>query len=387
MPNRLPALSMIRVLVVEDNDGDYGITRELLDEWNRRNRTLNFELSRAESFQQAVTLLSNLRFDAILLDLTLPDAQGVDTFYCLRTITPDLPILILSGLDDEYVALKAVQAGAQDYLLKGSIDENLIGRSIHYAVERNITFRELRDLKESALRADRMKSEFLLKLCSDLSDGARFLIGSTERSLREEDTKAHYRQLDRVLQYSRGLITTTHFLRDFANMELGTFSMQRTAFSLQTLLSNVASENQEKFREKEGCITTQVGELLPEQILGDRERIHQILTAVVNQAIRLAPANGEITLRTTRGLVSSKEIELHFTISVPGPSIGVPQQEELFERLAQTDTSALRKHRVDELHLTIAALIVRAMRGKIWMACCKESAPVFHVSLPVETVE
>jgi PAS domain S-box-containing protein len=122
----------IKILLVEDNPGDVRLLQEFLRDVN----STHFTLSPVESLQQALSYLDRENFDVVLLDLSLPDSQGLETFVTIDRRFPTLPIIVLTGLDDETVALRAMQEGAQDYLVKGQVDGNLLARAIRYAIER-----------------------------------------------------------------------------------------------------------------------------------------------------------------------------------------------------------------------------------------------------------
>lgn len=121
----------MKVLLVEDNPGDARLIEVLLAE-----EAPDFRIARAGRLSEAIGLARAETFDAALLDLSLPDSHGVETVSRLRRESPDLPIVVLSGLNNEEIALRALQSGAQDYLVKGRADGNLIKRAILYAVER-----------------------------------------------------------------------------------------------------------------------------------------------------------------------------------------------------------------------------------------------------------
>jgi serine phosphatase RsbU (regulator of sigma subunit) len=126
----LVGLDPMRVLLVEDDDGDALIVEEELIESGAQ-----VTLDRVETLAGAVG--SGLaRYDCVLLDLNLPDAQGLDGLRELRALAPGLAVLVLTGLDDERRGIEAVAAGAQDYLVKGSTSGVLLARSLRYAVER-----------------------------------------------------------------------------------------------------------------------------------------------------------------------------------------------------------------------------------------------------------
>ena len=123
-----------RILLVEDNLGDVGLLRATLSEVPSSN--FAFHLVHVDRLSAALSTLAQATFDALLLDLSLPDAQGVDTLRRVRQAAPALPIVVLTGLDDDKVALSAMRNGAQDYLVKGQVTSNLLVRSMRYAIER-----------------------------------------------------------------------------------------------------------------------------------------------------------------------------------------------------------------------------------------------------------
>ena len=120
------------VLLVEDNPGDARTLREMLFEVG----TARFHLTHVDRLSHAVQLLGQVRFDAVLLDLGLPDARGLEAMRPVREAAPDVPIVVLSDKEDEQLAVQAVQLGAQDYLVKGLGTGNVVARSIRYAIER-----------------------------------------------------------------------------------------------------------------------------------------------------------------------------------------------------------------------------------------------------------
>ena len=122
----------LRVLSVEDNPGDAILVREML----RDASPDGFVLENADRLSTAVSCLLDGAVDCVLLDLSLPDAEGLEALAQVRTVALDVPIIVLSGRSDEVLAVQAVHEGAQDYLIKGQVDARLLSRSITYAIER-----------------------------------------------------------------------------------------------------------------------------------------------------------------------------------------------------------------------------------------------------------
>ena len=121
------------ILLIEDNPGDARLFKEMLKDAGRA----SFSLDIRETLAAGVDYLSKNIVDIVLLDLTLPDSKGIDTLKKMLENHVSIPVVILSGLDDEQTALEAVKIGAQDYLIKGEIDTPLLTRALRYAIERH----------------------------------------------------------------------------------------------------------------------------------------------------------------------------------------------------------------------------------------------------------
>ena len=149
-----------KILLIEDNPGDERLIRELLSE----TRYLRADITAVPTLREALDLVSARRFEVILLDLNLPDSGGMGTVIQAHAAAPDIPILVLTGLDDDAVGAEAVRRGAQDYLVKRNLDPDAFARIIFYAHERHQSKREL------------MRSEFRLRrLIQSYTDGVLVL--------------------------------------------------------------------------------------------------------------------------------------------------------------------------------------------------------------------
>ncbi len=123
---------MIKVLLVEDNPVDAQLSWDSLEEWGSG----EFELVHVETLAEALRRLGRRRFDAVLLDLSLPDARDLDGVSQMLRTSPGVPIVVLSGWPDDKAGLDAVQAGAQDFLVKGQVSGAVLARAVRYAIER-----------------------------------------------------------------------------------------------------------------------------------------------------------------------------------------------------------------------------------------------------------
>lgn len=129
----------IDVLLIEDDEDDYVLSAELL----RESKARPFSITWVQRLETGIEHLAGNTPDVVLLDLSLPDSRGIDTFLQLHRAASHLPVILLTGLDDESVGIRAVKEGAQDYLVKGKIDSHLLVRAILYAIERKRTKEQL----------------------------------------------------------------------------------------------------------------------------------------------------------------------------------------------------------------------------------------------------
>jgi DNA-binding response OmpR family regulator len=131
----------LRILIVEDNPADADLIREMLPQTD----SLHFQAESVHRLSGALARLERRDIDLVLLDLGLPDSQGLPTFHALRRAVPDIPVIVLSGNDDQELAISAVRDGAQDYLVKGRFGGDLLVRAARYALEREHLIMELRE--------------------------------------------------------------------------------------------------------------------------------------------------------------------------------------------------------------------------------------------------
>ncbi|MEQ9619613.1 MAG: ATP-binding protein [Deltaproteobacteria bacterium] len=190
---------MINLLLVEDNPGDARIIKELLLE----SSIDRVELTNAECLDDAIERIGEKDFDIVISDLSLPDAQGIDTLKSIISAVPEIPVVVLTGNNDDTLGLKLIQQGAQDFLVKGQIDSNLLIRSINYAIERKLAETELQRKKteiEEAHDKLRTTSQMLIQaekmsavgtlvagVAHELNNPLMGIINAIEMGLRKTD--------------------------------------------------------------------------------------------------------------------------------------------------------------------------------------------------------
>jgi signal transduction histidine kinase len=160
----------MRILLVEDNPGD----SRLLQEYLKDAGADRYQVTHADRLAGGLERLAEANVDAVLLDLSLPDSQGMDTLVRMREAAKAVPIVVLTGIEDEALGMRLIQAGAQDYLIKGQVSGPLLTRSLQYAVERKRAEEELQrtlgQVRTLSRRLEVVREEERTRIARELHD-------------------------------------------------------------------------------------------------------------------------------------------------------------------------------------------------------------------------
>lgn len=157
-------MEKLSILIVEDTPADILLIKEMLSDIRKK---LTCELTEAPTLKAAIGVLANTEFDAVLLDLHLPDSQGIETVRRVVSRFPESAVVVLTGLNNEQMAVQAIRYGAQDFLEKQDLSPTMLLRSVFYAIERKKFLQEKEDLLEDlALALKKIESlEMILPMC------------------------------------------------------------------------------------------------------------------------------------------------------------------------------------------------------------------------------
>lgn len=366
----------INVLLIEDSPDDATLILEMLAEANGP----GFRVERVDCLWDGLERLAQNGIDFLLLDLSLPDSVGLPTFLAARTQAHGVPIVVLTGLDDETVAATTIHAGAQDYLIKGEVSGSLIARSIRHAIERHRVLEELDHARKKQLR---LKDEFLShvshELRSPLSVVHQFvtipvdgLAGDLSPEQREylgialENVNRLRRMIDELLEVTRA--------------ETGKLTVEAERTSVTEVIANTLNTFRISAEEKAICLSSHVSDVLP-PALADPERLRQILTNLIDNAIKFTPEGGTVTIRA--GFFEKDKDFLCVSVADTGRGISPAAAPRIFDRFYQ-ESGALEGHRKGlGLGLYICRELVSRHRGRIWVESRPGQGSVFSFTLPV----
>jgi signal transduction histidine kinase len=363
----------LAVLLIEDNPGDLRLVAEALSD----TRLVRWHLSCRETLSEGLALLGEQPFAAVLLDLTLPDCVGGDTIKRVHAAAPHIPIVVLTGLDNEAISRDAVRAGAQDFLVKGLFDGGLLSRALFFAIERARFHRELEKARDEALQAAKLKSEFLGIISHEMRTPMNAILGPLELLADIGNDPTQIELAKTALLGSHAMLALIDDILDYSRLVGGDLRLREVAFDVTDMLDAIIEDFIAPAKEK--GLELQVRNELAQPLLlaGDPARLGQILMNLIGNAIKFTE-RGEIAVVVNLETESAMDATLRFSVADTGIGIAKDVQKKLFAPFSQADASSTRKFGGTGLGLAIAAQIVERMSGTIGIASTPGSGSTFH---------
>lgn len=361
----MPLTKPISILLVEDSKPDARYVQEMLKP-PAYAHTHKLSLADAQECEPS-------SFDVLLLDLTLPDASGLESFLAMLGWAPSLPIIILTGLDDEDIAVKAVQLGAQDYILKKEISEHTLSRTIRYAIERN-QFQE----NTKRLAVFEQHEEFMATLTHDLKNpliGANRILELMAEQVMGGVSPKQAKLLLQLRDSNKLLLSMIQNLIEVYRFERDVDSVRLEDTNLLTIINQCVDEI-EPIAEHRGI--SLMANLPPEikNVLADADSIRRVVQNLLGNALKFTPDGGQIRL-AIYATIKSVIVEIGDT----GPGIPADEQVRLFQRFSQGRVG--RKYTPGTgLGLYLCKQIVDAHHGEIVCESKEGVGTTFKVSLP-----
>jgi signal transduction histidine kinase len=363
------------VLLIEDNPGDADLVRLRLVE-----ASSELEVSCVNRLSSGLESLAQKTPAVVLLDLNLPDSHGADTYRSLLKKAPTVPIVVLSGLEDELLATKAVHQGVQDYLVKGNFDSKQLARAIRYAIERQALLISLDMSRKQQLQ---FKDEFLShvshELRTPLSSIHQFvtilldgLAGNVPAEQREH--------LGTVLGSANQLLAMIDDLLEATRAESGKLRVEVRCINIGDTVLQAVTMLRAAANEKQINLEMMVDSGLP-LVSADPERVLQILLNLIDNSLKFTPAGGSVTVNACL----SPQDPAYVCISVTDTGRGVsPESKHLiFERLYQDPNSSSNSRKGLGLGLYIVQELVKLHGGRIWVESQPGHGSVFSFTLPL----
>jgi len=366
----------LKVLLVEDNAGDARLLREMFT----TERPGSVELTHLMRMRDALVHLAKGGVDIVLLDMGLPDGHGLDTVRRARAVAPDVPLIVLTGLDDEALAAEAMKEGAQDYLIKGQIENRALPRALRHAIERHRMQAETDHIRTNQLQ---FKDEFLSHVSHELRSPLTAIyqfVTILQDGLAGEVNLEQRQHLEIVLRNVKQLRAMINDLLEVTSVQAGKLLIRLERTSILDAITYTVDTLQGAARDKGITLSAATEGPLPD-IWADPTRIRQILIILVDNAIKFTPTAGTVKVQARKW--ESDPRFLVIEVADTGCGISADKTELIFERLFQVSDPALAGRKGLGLGLYICKELVSRQGGKIWASSVSGEGSNFSFVLPV----
>jgi signal transduction histidine kinase len=386
----------IHILLVEDSITDVVILNRIFSRANPQ----KWQITHVEELEKAIEISTNnsqlnqdnsqlenchnRKFDVVLLDLSLPDSIGIDTLKEYRAAVSDIPVVILTGLDNEDLALQAMAEGAQDYIVKDDMTISRLERAIRYAIERGEILNRLRESEENTRQAlareqelNQLKSNFVAMVSHEFRTPMTIIRSSVEileyhgLNLNDERRLKYFLRIQTAIDKMLQLLDDILFIN---KTELSKIKYQPVALSLKEFCLEIIEINQLSTKNQHEIIFNYQGKCI--QVEMDEELLNCILTNLFSNSIKYSHPQSKIYFD-----VICQDNTVIFRIQDQG--IGIPPQDQkhLFQNFYRA--SNVQNIQGTGLGLAIVQKCVDMHGGKIEMESQMGVGTTVTVTLPL----
>lgn len=361
----------MNILIVEDNLADF----ELID--LRLKRVGNYQTSNAKTLEEALDMLQNHKFKMILLDLGLPDSQGERTFDKIIEKFNNIPIVLMTGLNDQELGLSLIKKGAQDFLLKDEITSFNLRKSIGYASNRFETQKALKESEEKLKHSNQTKDKFFSILAHDLRNPIGSFVVTTDylsTCLEEDDLDDVKVLISEMNKSSKKTLELLENLLVWAKTQNGQIGCSPQIIDLSLTIDSVISLV--KTKKNIGDINFISNIPNKTMIFADSNMLHTILRNLITNAVKFSNETGNI-------YIDFVEKSSEFVISVKDEGIGLSEKDinRLFKLDINTQSIGKSDLKGSGLGLLLVQEFVELHDGRVWVESQEDKGSTFFFTI------
>ncbi|MDA3942895.1 MAG: hybrid sensor histidine kinase/response regulator [Bacteroidetes bacterium] len=373
----------LNILLVEDNPGDAMLIEELLLESNQ----FDFNITHAETLKAGLYMVEKDEYDIILLDLGLPDSQGLEALETMLKKAYHLPVVVITGLDDNETGRKAINMGAQSYIIKGLNNARALSNTIMHAIERNKILLELKakdaEMKKINARlqeANNAKERLIALLSHDLRGPVKNIVTLLELLLddfNEFDDEKKKKILMTCVKSGQSTEELLETLLDWARLQ----SDEKKIHPQQTALKTFIDESIEPVLamavQKNISFSNQT---IDDQLFyADKDMIATVLRNLLSNAIKFTPQNGSIAIKSERPINGGVKIAVEDT------GVGIKEEDinKIFDITEGFTTPGTDKEKGSGFGMILCKEFVEKNNGKLYIESKKGKGTTVSFVLPM----
>lgn len=363
------------VLLIEDNPGDADLVRLRLVEGKTPVR-----VDCVNRLSDALIALAKELPSLVLLDLNLPDSHGAETYRKVMEKAPNVPVVVLTGHDDEALAVKAVHQGVQDYLVKGDISSKHLERAMRYAVERQGLLRSLEITRKQQLE---FKNQFLSHVSHELRTPltcihqyVTLLLDGLAGPLAPEQGD----HLKTILKSVNQLHAMIRDLLEATRVDSGKMRIEPRCVAIGDLMQQAVTMMRPTAQEKQIGLELGLDQRVP-FVYADPDRILEVLINLIDNGIKFTPSEGAVIVEGC--VVETDPNVVYISVTDTGRGISTQAKASIFDRLYQDPDSVDNNRAGLGLGLFICREIVRLHEGRIWVSSEPGQGSSFTFTLPI----
>jgi signal transduction histidine kinase len=369
----------LQLLLIEDTDTDVLLVQKAI---SRSEVLLAYDLQCAHTLGEGLALIQVDSPALVLLDLNLPDSQGVETVKRIHELHPSLPIVVLSGFDSTRASIESLNEGAQDFLPKEDLTAFNLARSVQYALARcrvNLLEAERARSREDDLkRVSQLKSQFLANMSHEIRTPMNAILATASLLQHTPLSAEQAEYAATMMSSSEALLTLINDILDFSKIQSGKMQIENRVFQLRPLVDSVVELFASQAVTKNVHLLSRVDSGVPRWVRGDSARLMQVLSNLVSNALKFTK-HGYVEIDVFPGPDSL----LTFQVKDSGSGIKEEDQRGLFSEFYQVNDEQHRFIKGTGLGLAICKSLVDLMNGRITCISQYHEGSTFRIDIPL----
>lgn len=378
-------MEALKILLVEDNPGDAFLIQEMLEDIP----DYDFTITKTETLKDTLVKLRETEFDIVLLDLGLPDSQGLDALESVLDLQINFPVVVITGLNDGKTGQRAMEMGAQSYMVKGEFSSHSIAQTILYSIERSKILKKLKDSekelkkKNDLLEESNSAKNMLISIISHDMRGPLTSIQGLLEIINSEfdnlDNESKKKYLKAILTSATTTKNLMESLLEWAHIQSNRRKVEPENIKIRHLIEDGTTPLKQMALEKEIKLAINISD--EAEVYVDKRMITTAIRNLVSNALKFTPRNGKVQVSAA----NLKNGELVIAVEDNGVGMKKEIHQKLFNFGKTTSTYGTENEPGSGFGLILVKEFIEKNNGELKLESEEGEGTTFSFTLPVAT--